>query len=188
MGLSALIFCLALGSALPQQGGGSSSTGAEPASKPEAPAPPVDAEEMGVSLDKIQRALSRPPAITVQPTTRERSDLPLFRMNIEERRLSIQEILGPDAFRGPAPYGGMTHQEFLDLVTPTDVKGFAPFSNAQAATVAVTAFALQWGLKTAIRALQDAKDEREREAARREVQEALEALRKARREAGLPER
>lgn len=74
------------------------------------------------------------------------------------------------------------------MVTPKDVQGFAPYSNAEAATIAVTAFALQWGLKNAIRALQDAKDEREREAARQEVQQAVEALRKARREAGLPDR
>jgi hypothetical protein len=142
-----------------------------------------------VSLEKIQRALARPPAIKVQEaTTRDQSELPLFRVSIEERKLTIQEILGPDFLRGPVPYGGMTHQEFLNMVTPKDVQGFAAFSNAEAATVAVTAFALQWGLKTAIRALQDAKDERAREAARKEVQEALEALRKARREAGLPDK
>jgi hypothetical protein len=82
----------------------------------------------------------------------------------------------------------MTHQEFLNMVTPDEVRGYAAYNNAQAATVALTSFALQWGVKTAIKALQEAKTEREREAARKEVRDALEALRRARLEAGLPDR
>jgi uncharacterized protein YaiL (DUF2058 family) len=84
--------------------------------------------------------------------------------------------------------GSMTHQEFLNLVTPKDVQGYAAFSNKQALTVAATSVALQWALRQAIQKFKDAKAEREREAARREVEEALAALRKARREAGLPDK
>ena len=80
----------------------------------------------------------------------------------------------------------MTHQEFLDLVTPKDVQGYAAFSNKEAATVAATSFALKWALLKAIQKFQDAKAEREREAARKEVQEALADLEKARIAAGLP--
>jgi len=43
-------------------------------------------------------------------------------------------------------------------------------------------------LKQALRKYHDAKEEREREAARKEVIDALTALEKARREAGLPEK
>jgi hypothetical protein len=183
MSVPLIIFCLVL-----LQTG--APNGSQAPSKPEEqPTTVLNPVEIGVSLDRIQRALAKPPAIKVQDATkRENSDVPLFRMSIEERKLTIVEILGPDFWRGPAPYGGMSHQEFLNMVTPKDVQGFAPYSNAEAATIAVTAFALQWGLKNAIRALQDAKDEREREAARQEVQQAVEALRKARREAGLPDR
>jgi len=90
--------------------------------------------------------------------------------------------------KGPVPVagGGMTHQEFLDLVTPKDVQGYAAFSNKEAATVAATSFALKWALLKAIQKFQDAKAEREREAARKEVQEALADLEKARIAAGLP--
>lgn len=188
MSLSALLLILALAPPAPLQAG--SSGGAEQAGNLVAtPVVPLNPEELGVSLEKIQRALARAPAIKVpEETRRDSSDVPVFRISIEERKLSIDEILGPEFWRGPAPYGGMTHQEFLNMVTPDEVRGYAAFNNAQAATVAVTSFALQWGLKTAIRALQDAKTDREREEARKEVQEALEALRKARREAGLPDR
>lgn len=189
MSALALFLICAIAGAGPQQP--STSTGAEGASQRPAQAPtqPVDSDQLPVSLDKIQRQLARAPLIKLDVPSRPQStDLPLFRVEIEGQRLTIEEILGPDFLRGPVPYGGMTHQEFLNMVTPTDVQGYAAFSNKEAATVAVTAFALQWALKTAIREFQEAKDERAREAARKEVQEALEALRKARRDAGLPDK
>ena len=82
----------------------------------------------------------------------------------------------------------MTHQEFLDLVTPTDVKGYAAFDNKQAAVVAATSFAPQWAVTRAMKKLDEAITERQKEAARKEVSEALAALKEARREAGLPDK
>jgi hypothetical protein len=54
--------------------------------------------------------------------------------------------------------------------------------------VAATSIALQWAALKAIDKLKDAKDERAKAQARREVEEALEALRRARRAAGLPDK
>ncbi len=82
----------------------------------------------------------------------------------------------------------MTHQEFLDLVTPKDVQGYAAFSNQQGMVVAATSIALQWALQKALDKFKDARNERAKEAAQKEVQDALDALRKARREAGLPDK
>jgi hypothetical protein len=72
------------------------------------------------------------------------------------------------------------------MVTPKEVQGYAPYSNAQGATIAITSFALQWALKTALEEFHQARDARAKAAARKEVAEALEALRKARLAAGLP--
>ena len=94
--------------------------------------------------------------------------------------------LGPDYLKGPVPAGAMTHAEFLNMVTPKDVQGYAAFDNKQGAIVALTSLAMQYALKTALEAFHDAKDARAKAAARKEVQDALEALRKARLEAGLP--
>jgi hypothetical protein len=80
----------------------------------------------------------------------------------------------------------MTHQEFLSMVTPKDVQGYAAFSNREAFAVAATSIALQWALQKAIHKYEEAKKEREKEAAREEVQDALAALAKARQKAGLP--
>jgi len=140
--------------------------------------PPGD---LPVSVDRIRRKLSQPPAIklTTQST--------VFRIEVLGRKLTIEDILGPDYLKGPvpAPAGGMTHQEFLDLVTPKDVQGYAAFSNKEAVTVAATSLAV-WALQKAIHKFEDAKAEREREAARKEVQDALAELEKARIKAGLP--
>ena len=159
-----------------------------PPDKPPA-AQPTDPVDLPVSLEKIQKKLSRDPAIKVDilPVETE-SGLPTFRVQIDAPKLTIEQILGPDYLRGPVPYGGMTHQEFLDMVTPTDVRGYAAFTNGEGVTVALTSLALQWALKTALQELREARTERAQAAARKEVQEALEALRKARREAGLPDK
>lgn len=141
----------------------------------------LDPYALPVDIERIQRRLSRPPAIRPDDTR------PVFRVQVLGRSPTIDEILGPNWRRGPAPASAMTHQEFLSLVTPKDVQGYAAFSNGQALTVAATSFALQWALRQAMRKLDDAKTARQKEAAEREVDEALAALRKARRDAGLPD-
>ena len=142
----------------------------------------LNPDDLPVDLDRIQRALARPPALKLE------TKRPVFRVEVFGRKPTIEDILGPDFLRGPVPYGGMTHSEFLNMVTPKDVQGYAAFSNKEAVTVAATSFALQWALRQALQKYNDAKQEREREAARQEVEEALAALRRARREAGLPDK
>jgi hypothetical protein len=150
---------------------------------PEENGPPtlLDPDALPVDITRIQRRLARPPAI------RPDDARPVIRVEVFGRSPTIDEILGPDWRRGPTPAGAMTHQEFLNLVTPRDVQGFAAFDNRQALTVAATSFALQWAVRQALKKLDDAITARQKEAAQREVDEALSALRRARREAGLPD-
>jgi hypothetical protein len=153
-------------------------------------ATPPSSDTIPVSIDRIQRALSRPPAIAVKGADEER---PVFRSNIVEKAPTLAELLGPDFLKGPIPptAGGMTHQEFLDLVTPKDVRGYAAFSNGEALTVAATSMATALALKAlnqAVHKFESARVESEKQAARKEVEDALAALRKARSEAGLPEK
>jgi hypothetical protein len=156
----------------------------QPATPNEGPTSPVgvDPDALPVDFERIQRLLSRPPAIRPDSMT------PVFRIEVFGRKPTIAEILGPDYLKGPAMAGPMTHQEFLNMVTPKDVQGYAAFDNKQGMIVAATSFALQWALRQAMQKLEDARTARQKEAARKEVEEALTALRKARREAGLPDR
>lgn len=148
--------------------------------KPQAGAAKIDPAALPVSLDRIQRALARTPRLKFDD-----QEQPDFRVDVFGETPTIEDILGPEFSKRPVPHGSMTHQEFLNLVTPKDVQGYAAFSNEQAATVAATSFLFQWTLQKAIQKYHETRDERARVAARQEVLEALEALEKARARAGL---
>ena len=110
----------------------------------------------------------------------DEKDKPVFRVQVFGEKPTIDEILGPDWAKGPVRHGGMTHQEFLTLVTPEGARGYEAFSNGEGATVATTSLLLQWTLQKALHKYRETKDEKAREAARLEVEQALEALEKAR--------
>jgi hypothetical protein len=149
--------------------------------EPQAGQPKVDPDALPVSLDRIQRALANTPKLRFDEKER-----PVFRVQVFSDKPTIDDILGPDWDKGPVKHGSMTHQEFLNMVTPKDVQGYAAFSNTEGATVAATSFLLQWTLQRAIRKFNETTDARAREAARKEVIDAVIALEEARAKAGLP--
>lgn len=167
-----LTAAVAAGAASPQQGAPA------PASS-DAPRSPA-AVDLPVDIEKIQAALSRPQAI------RTTSDRPVFRVEVFAPRPTIEAILGPDYLKGPVPYGGMTHSEFLNMVTPVEFRGYSMFTNKEGIAIAATSLALQWALMKAVDKLRDAGSERAKDAARREVLEAMNELEAARKKAGLP--
>jgi hypothetical protein len=149
------------------------------------PAPKLDAakpDDLPVSLDRIQRALSTKPAIELK------EQHPVFRLEVFGRKPTIEDVLGEKFWIGPTPYGGMTHQEFLDMVTPKLAQPYAGFTGGYLLAETALTLAESWALKSAIRKFRTAISDHEREAARKEVLDALAALEKARREAGLPEK
>jgi hypothetical protein len=137
-------------------------------------------DDLPVSLERIQRALSAPPAIDLK------EQHPVFRIEVFGRKPTLEDILGERFWIGPTPYGGMTHREFLDMVTPKEAQPFGAFTGGHLVAQAALTLVEQWGLKAAIKKYREALTNNEREAARKEVMEALAALEKARREAGLP--
>ena len=146
---------------------------ATPAAKP---------EELPVSLDRIQRALSMKPAIELK------EQHPVFRLEIFGRKPTIEDILGEKFWIGPAPYGGMTHKEFLDMTTPKLAQPYAGFTGGYLLAEVALSLAEQWALKSAIKKFRSAINDREREAARKEVLDALADLERARRAAGLSDK
>jgi len=158
-----------------------------PASSPGSPPAPqpsteqaVKAEDLPVSIERIQRALAAPKMIELK------EQHPVFRLEVFGKKPTIEDVLGEKFWIGPTPYGGMTHQEFMEKVTPKELQSFGAFSGTSLLQVTALTLMEQWALKTAIKKFQTAKSENEREAARKEVLDALADLEKARREAGLP--
>ena len=150
----------------------------QPAQAP-APAPqaaeaaPINVDDLPVSLGRIQRALAAPPAIKLK------EEHPVFRLEVFGRKPTIEDILGERFWLGPVPYGGMTHSDFLSMVTPKMAQPYAGFTGKYLlAETALTLFET-WALKAAIKKFQGAKGEHDREAARKEVMEALAALDRA---------
>jgi hypothetical protein len=172
-GIQAVILAAALAGG-PQQGGAS-----VPATAPSGQQPGASID-LPVSLDRIQEALSRPPAF------KESTNRHVFRVEVFARKPTVEDILGPDYLRGPVPASGMSHREFLDMVTPVEYRGMSMFTNKEAMTIAATSLVMQWALMKAIDKLKDASTERAKEAARREVLAAMNELEAARKKAGLP--
>ena len=71
------------------------------------------------------------------------------------------------------------------MVTPQLAQPYAGFTGGHLLAQTALTLAEQWALKQAIKKFRSAINNREREAARKEVMEALAALEKARRDAGL---
>ena len=139
-----------------------------------------ESAQLPVSLDRIQRALAAPPPLELK------EQHPIFRLEVFGRKPTLEDVLGEKFWFGPTPYGGMTHREFMDMVTPKEAQPFGSVTGKYLVADVALSLAEQWALKTAIKKFQSAKSENEREAARKEVLDALADLEKARREAGLP--
>ena len=139
-----------------------------------------ESAQLPVSLDRIQRALAAPPPLELK------EQHPIFRLEVFGRKPTLEDLLGEKFWFGPTPYGGMTHREFMDMVTPKEAQPFGSATGKYLVADVALSLAEQWALKTAIKKFQTAKSENEREAARKEVLDALADLEKARREAGLP--
>ena len=139
-----------------------------------------ESAQLPVSLDRIQRALAAPPPLELK------EQHPIFRLEVFGRKPTLEDLLGEKFWFGPTPYGGMTHREFMDMVTPKEAQPFGSVTGKYLVADVALSLAEQWALKTAIKKFQTAKSENEREAARKEVLDALADLEKARREAGLP--
>jgi hypothetical protein len=151
--------------------------------KPVAPPVTVQSSDLPVSLERIQKALEKTPKLRF-----DQNNKPIFRVQVFGEKPTIEDILGPDFAKGPVPYGAMTHQEFLNLVTPKEFQGYAEYTNEEGMQLAASSFLFQWALQKAIKKYNETRDERAREAARKEVLDALNALEQARAKAGLPRR
>ena len=145
-------------------------------------APPPAPDELPVSLSRIQRALSTKPALELK------EEHPVFRLEIFGNKPTLEDILGEKFWIGPTPYGGMTHREFLEKVTPKLLQNYGGFTGTSLLKVTALTLIEQWALKQAIQKYRSALNNRERDAARKEVIEALADLEKARLAAGLPPR
>jgi hypothetical protein len=151
----------------------------QPAAASDSAQQPSTSADLPVSLERIERALASPPPVEFKEKH------PVFRVEIYGRKPSLEDLLGEKFWVGPAPYGGMTHQEFMTMSTPRELQPYAGFTGKYLVAETALTLAEQWALKQAIHKFKDAKTEHERAGARKEVLDALADLEKARKAAGL---
>jgi hypothetical protein len=99
------------------------STGQAPSAKPQPQPPPsptsVDASRLGVSLDRIKRQLSH--AQTQDEQIQDDAMKLSFTVQVVGQAPKI-DLLQGFSLNGPLNYGGPTHREMLDVVTPQAYK------------------------------------------------------------------
>lgn len=154
LGLSSVLAVVPVNSSLAQQEPDHSSSASNGAPAPrstrnEAQPPALDVDQLGLSLRRIRRDLER------RPTTHETFDGQRLRSYVRVYGVAppIRLFHEGESTTTPAPYGGMTHSEFLDLVTPREFR--SPAANLSNVGIAI----FDWAKKKA----REKKEQEERE-------------------------
>ena len=135
--------------------------------------PPGDPAE-DQALDRIRKGLEKPPSRLLQDERLR------FYALVIAKEPTIEQIIGSyDLKYGPTRGGNpMSHQEFLNMVTPREMYGSAGVRPAELLQFALVNWAGQAIIKRGIEALHKAKSERELQEIRDRIDKELEALRR----------
>jgi hypothetical protein len=139
---------------------------------PQEPEPAPDIRLTPEQINRIQRALNQPADLRLNERQLR------FYLEVVARQPSFAEwAKGYDFINGPSKRGNpMSHQEFLNLVTPKEMystAGITPFEQLQ---FAFTNWVGQSLIRKALEELRTAKSEREIQEIRERIDRELEAL------------
>jgi hypothetical protein len=154
-----------------------------PAQQAAQPAPAAADSSAPLPTTRIERALAQPPALKPEQSGQ------VFRVEVFGKKPTIFDFIGTDVLKGPVPVGSSAHQEFLQMVTPEDVRGYAPFSNTEGAIVAATSLGnalIMKALLESFRKVRATLRNRKEQDVHNEVMAELAELQRARAAAGLP--
>lgn len=176
--------CIALVVSLsgaPALAGQSSAAVPPPAATPAPPPPPVQTTgatqsdepvRLPVDLTRMKSALDRTPTMKLDDAQIR------FYLEIVARQPSFKDFIGSyDFINGPVRNSQMTHQEFLDMVTPKLLHSSAGFTATETLQVALVNWAAQSVIKKAYNAIKNARNEDEVRAIRAQIDRELTALR-----------
>ena len=133
----------------------------------------VDTTQSSANLDRIRAAVTRPPALIIDD-----GRLKIYVEVIANWPNFAEMVKGYDLMNGPTKRGGpMSHQEFLNMVTPKEMYssvGIRPTEILQSAIVGALGQAI---IKRGLEAIRNARDEREIQEIRGQIDRELAALR-----------
>ena len=152
-----------------------------PAPPPDQPArvpkPPAD---LPVSLDRIRKSLAERPGLSASLPWRK--DLPRFYVEVLGTPSFDAFLQGFDLVNGPVPRAGMTHSEFMSMVTPKELYSQAGFGAAEVLQSALFFKGAEWLGRKAITGAINAKRQHDLNVIRDEIRYALAAIAQTRAE------
>jgi len=136
----------------------------KPDQKPADPSLPVD-------IEKIKNALERPNTLQLDDSQLR------FYASVTAKVPTFEDFIGDfDLKNGPVPRAGMTHQEFLNMVTPKELYSSAGITAFETLQFAITNWAAQQIIKKGLQEIRQARTEREIRAIRDRINRELAAL------------
>lgn len=134
---------------------------------------PSETSQLPVDLGRIREGLA-------QPTPARRFDDGRLRFFAEtQEKLPSFEALtfGFDLFNGPVPGAGMTHQDFLEMVTPKYVNSSGGIRAIETLEWGLVNYAAVWTVKRLYKELSEAKTEFRKREIQQQIDRELAALR-----------
>jgi hypothetical protein len=139
-----------------------------------APLPEVTVPITNSDLARIRQALESGPAIKIDD-----SQLRYYVQVLAKQRTFAEYVKGYDLRNGPTKGGNpMTHQEFLQMVTPREFYSSGGITAIEQLQFALTNWLGQTLVRRAIEELQTAKSEKEIDEIRDRIERELSALRR----------
>ncbi|MDQ3069436.1 MAG: hypothetical protein M3R55_06875 [Acidobacteriota bacterium] len=138
-------------------------------------APPAKPEQLPVDLTKIREALRQNPQMRLD------TDEIRFYVDIIGRIPTFEQIVGDYNLKvGPVAGAGMTHEEFLRMVTPQDVNSTTGITALDTLQVALTSYGMITMVKRAYEEYKKARTASERRAIQERIERELRELEKLR--------
>ena len=147
---------------------------AQTSATPEKPRPEAvrpEEDTLPVSLERIREGVARESPLELK------SGVPHYYVEVLARFPRFETFLeGFDLKNGPVPGAGVTHQEFLAMVTPKDLSSANVTPALDTLVVGLQTLAAKWIATKIAKSISDARRERELQRIREEIRLALEEI------------
>src|SRR5688572_21560197 len=141
-----------------------------PVSSPPPPPTPQDPPPaLPVDLKRIKGGLTTPAKIRIDD-----GKIRFYTETVAHVTPSFKELtVNFDLRNGPVPGAGMTHQEFLTMVTPKELYGSGGIKPLETLEWGLVNYVGWWAIRKLYKELSEAKDEHRKEAIRKQIDREL---------------
>ena len=144
-----------------------------PSTQPQQTPPPAATLPVDLDLKRIKHAIETPVRIRIDD-----GRVRFYAETVAKAPISFQALsVNFDLLHGPVPGAGMTHSEFLSMVTPKELYGSGGIKPLEMLEWGIVNYAGQWVIRKLYKELSETIDERKKDAIRKQIDRELAALR-----------